>query len=431
MARSRQFPPSVDPGKPVEPPLPAGWARFKFGDVLKEVERPVSLEAGLEYQLVTAKRSRGGIEPRSKQTGSQIKVKSQFTVREGDFLISRRQIVHGACGAVPAHLEGAIVSNEYDVLRPTPELELDYLKLLSHTPYFQRTCFHSSVGVDIEKMVFRLRNWLQYYLPLPPVWEQRRIATILNSVDEAIAKAKTVVERLESLFESMARNLLTGGLPSQYTAFEDTEIGKIPRSWSLRRLMDCGTLLSGGTPSKDNSEFWSGPIPWISPKDMKSARIADSIDHVSASAIGNGTRQVPSGTLLMVVRGMILAHSFPVALTVSPVTFNQDIKALQPSPDFNAEFLLYWLRGQKARVLSVASSSSHGTRTIPTDSLLNLLVPCPPLSEQQRIASVLRNTELAAGFNSEELKVLQKFKATLASSLLSGQIRVTPNEATS
>ena len=87
----------------------------------------------------------------------------------------------------------------------------------------------------------------------------------------------------------------------------------------------CWNMVEWGHPSKDNPDFWSG-TPLVSPKDMKAARLGDAIDHVSNAAVGNGTRLVPSDTLLMVVRGMILAHTFPVALTTSEVTFNQDIR---------------------------------------------------------------------------------------------------------
>ncbi len=65
------------------------------------------------YQLVTAKRSRGGIVARETLRGDQIKTKTQFYVEAGDFLISNRQVSHGACGVVPQSLHGAVVSNEY------------------------------------------------------------------------------------------------------------------------------------------------------------------------------------------------------------------------------------------------------------------------------------------------------------------------------
>ena len=138
-------------------------------------------------------------------------------------------------------------------------------------------------------------------------------------------------------------------------------------NWPSVPLGEVGEWLSGGTPSKNHPEYWDGEVPWVSPKDMKVPRIRNSIDHVSESAIGNGTRLVDPGTLLMVVRGMILAHSFPVALTEAPVSFNQDMKALVPGKRHDAEFLLYWLQNQRPAVLGLVASSSHGTKRLPTE----------------------------------------------------------------
>jgi type I restriction enzyme S subunit len=110
------FPSSVQPGIPNLPAMPAGWQRISLGRLLTEVRRPVALNQNDTYRLVTVKRSRGGVELRETLTGQEIKTPTQFYVRTGDFLISKRQIVHGACSIVPAELDGAIVSNEYAVL---------------------------------------------------------------------------------------------------------------------------------------------------------------------------------------------------------------------------------------------------------------------------------------------------------------------------
>ena len=145
------FPPSVQAGIPKLPPTPKGWCKAALGANLHEVNRPVRLVPDAEYTLVTVRRSRGGVDKRSVLLGSEIKTPSQFFVAAGDFLISKRQIVHGACGIVPAELDGAVVSNEYAVLGGDGEIDPRFLRYLSETTYFQQTCFHSSIGVHVEK----------------------------------------------------------------------------------------------------------------------------------------------------------------------------------------------------------------------------------------------------------------------------------------
>src|SRR5580692_12415557 len=117
MARTRLYPPSVDAGFPDLPPTPEGWRRTTFGEVLEVVERSTKLAPDATYKLLTAKRNRGGIALRGELLGREILTKTQFEAKAGDFLISRRQIIHGACGVVPNELDGAVVSNEYSTLR--------------------------------------------------------------------------------------------------------------------------------------------------------------------------------------------------------------------------------------------------------------------------------------------------------------------------
>ena len=161
-----------------------------MGDLLQPVVRPVKMDDSAEYQLVTARRSRGGIVARERSLGKNIATKVQFIAREGDFLISRRQISHGACGFVPSELNGALVSGEYNTLLTTDALDAAFLRHLTYSIYFQQTCFHSSIGVHVEKLVFRLNEWLKWLFDIPAIAEQRRIAAVLDTWSEAIATAE-------------------------------------------------------------------------------------------------------------------------------------------------------------------------------------------------------------------------------------------------
>ncbi|AZD60355.1 Type I restriction-modification system, specificity subunit S [Pseudomonas chlororaphis subsp. aurantiaca] len=97
--------------------IPALWSVKKIGETLNVVERPIEMTDNQLYRRVTVKRRHGGVELRDELPGAEIKVKKQFLLEAGDFLISERQIVHGACGIVPNNLAGALVSNEYLVLQ--------------------------------------------------------------------------------------------------------------------------------------------------------------------------------------------------------------------------------------------------------------------------------------------------------------------------
>lgn len=149
-------------------------------------------------------------------------------------------------------------------------------------------------------------------------------------------------------------------------------------------------MTSGGTPSKYNPGYWGGDVPWASSKDLKVEHLEDTEDHITREALEAGAaRLVSAGSLLVVVRGMILAHTFPVAKIAKPMAINQDLKALQPVRDLNADYLAWLLRGAAPESLARCDEAAHGTKVLRMDDWGSLLLPLPPISEQQTIARFL------------------------------------------
>lgn len=167
-------------------------------------------------------------------------------------------------------------------------------------------------------------------------------------------------------------------------------LGDVPEHWRVKRLKRVVHVSGGMTPDKSKPDFWDGDMPWVTAKDMKSLRLADSEDHVSLSALrATGLKPVTPPASLIVVRGMILAHTFPVAEIDAPVTINQDMKALRPVADLVPGYLAWMLRGSSGYVLSIADESAHGTKALRTDRLFEMQIPLPPADEQRAIAAFL------------------------------------------
>ena len=97
-----------------------------------------------KYQLVTVKRRNEGIVSRGFYYGRDILVKNYYEVHSGDYLISKRQLVHGANGQVPESLDKSIVSNEYMICIGNENLTAEFLTLLSKTQKLKRDFFLSS-----------------------------------------------------------------------------------------------------------------------------------------------------------------------------------------------------------------------------------------------------------------------------------------------
>ena len=234
------YPASVCPGIPKLGPRPKGWKTLSFNDAIEIVSRPAKIEDEREYQLVIAKRNRIGVVPRTVLKGELIKTKTQFYVRSGDFLIANRQIVHGGCGLVPDSLDGAIVSNEYTTLRAKSGVWLPFFSYFSHSTHFQQTCFHSSIGVDVEKMVFKLRWWLKHQFHLPPLNEQIEISNILSAWDNIIKKTSNLLAAKQRRKKALMQQLLTGKrrLPGFQISPKkmDSRYFSLPQDWQCPHI---------------------------------------------------------------------------------------------------------------------------------------------------------------------------------------------------
>lgn len=213
-------------------------------------------------------------------------------------------------------------------------------------------------------------------IPLPTPSEQRRIVEILDQADalrkqhtEADAKTARI---LPALF---------------YQLFGDsTQWEENGACEPLSRLVEAK---GGGTPSKNNPNYWNGDIPWVSPKDMKKDIIDNTEDHITPLAINEtSARLVPDESILVVVRGMILARRLPVALSSREVTINQDMKALiAQDPRISPVYLFAAIKSQGRRLLSRVGTSAHGTRKLDSERLLSLPILIPDESKHSRFVS--------------------------------------------
>ncbi len=148
---------------------------------------------------------------------------------------------------------------------------------------------------------------------------------------------------------------------------------------------------------------------------MKTPELHDSIDHISEQATQEtAAKFIEPGAVLVVVRGMILAHTFPSAILRTRATINQDMKALIPTAELLPEYLsaMFWAYNQ--RVLKLVEKSTHDTRKLETAKLLDTKIAVPPLPEQRRIIAEL--TELTSEV--DELKRLQSETAAELDAML-------------
>ncbi len=260
---------------------------------------------------------------------------------------------------------------------------------------------------------YRLLRKLE--INVPPLTEQQRIVGLLDEAFAGLATAQAHAEKNQQ----NARALFESHLQSVFT-----QRGK---GWVERRLDELCTFSSGGTPSKSNSSYWSGKIPWVSGRDMKSTQLSDSALHISQSAVDeSATRMASPGTLLILVRGMGLAHGAQIAELLVPCAFNQDIRGIQAKPGLLPRYLLFALRDRINSSDTVLSSAAHGTLKIDADELQKVMIPFPPLEQQRRIVATINalseETQRLATLYERKLAALAALKQSLLHQAFTGNL---------
>jgi type I restriction enzyme S subunit len=269
----------------------------------------------------------------------------------------------------------------------------------------------------------------------PPVSEQTKIARFLDHetarIDALIEEQQRLIELLKEKRQAVISHAVTKGLdPTVPMKDSGVEwLGDVPAHWTVRKLKNLISVRGGSTPSKEVERYWDGDIPWVSPKDMKSERISNSIDHVSDSAVEDGGLTiVRSGSILIVVRGMILIHSVPVAITDVDVTINQDMKAMTPCAELSSDYLSLLLKGVRDAVFQYIDSSAHGTRKLEWERFELMDLPIPSHTEQIRIVSTIEMQKRAIDELTKQaasaITLMQERRSALISAAVTGKIDV-------
>jgi type I restriction enzyme S subunit len=420
--------------------VPEGWEVLPARSLFREiVDRDHPDEKMLSVTIKDGVIPQSNLlEGSSSKDASNLDRSSYKLVQPGDIAYNKMRAWQGAAGCSSVR---GIVSPAYIVLRARGPMRPRFAHRLLRIPAFAKEAERWSYGITSDQWSLRAGDFRQIYFPMPPVATQATIVRFLDvadsRIDRFIAAKERLIELLDEEKQAIVRHAVTCGL-DRSVRFEPSGvgwIGEMPEHWEVKELRRLGRILGGLTPAMDRSEYWEGSIPWVSPKDMKRAEIDSSTDSVTPLALAEtNLRPVPPGSVLMVVRGMILARRVPVAWTSAEVTINQDMKAIVPGGEISGGFLARALEGAQVPLMQMIDAAGHGTRRLPTERWRRLPLPVPPVAEQRAIvADIDRRTALADGVRSRALRqiaLLREYRTRLASNVATGKLDVRAAAAT-
>ena len=255
-----------------------------------------------------------------------------------------------------------------------------------------------------------LRQVRETAIPLPPLPEQRAIAAALTEVDDLVAALDALIAKKRAVKTAAMQRLLTGR----------QRLAGFAGEWENGSLGDViDHVAGGGTPSRSNSAYWGGQIPWATVKDISSFDPSGTQETITEEGLKNSaTRLVPAGTLILATR-MLLGRA---VVYETDVSINQDLKALYFSPDTSVEFMNHWLDWKADHIDSLGSGST--VRGLALKDLRALEFGRPGPAEQEAIAEVLTDMDAEIAALEARRDKIAMVKTGMMQELLTGRTRL-------
>jgi type I restriction enzyme S subunit len=267
---------------------------------------------------------------------------------------------------------------------------------------------------------------------LPPNKEQRKIAAILCSLDEAIESTQAVINQLGVVKKAMMAELLTRGLPGRHSKFKMTEIGEVPEEWDVVPLREC---------LREPTRNGYSPVCPATPTGKWILHLGavtfDGFNHQATKPAPLDDRKVDANVLelgdLVVSRSNTRERVGLAGLyrgAPSPCSYPDLLMRVRPAARLLPEFLESVLLSPRAR--SFFSSSARGTSEsmvkINRDLLESLPVQVPPKDEQLAMSDALTLLADRRGAELIALAGMRGLRLALMSVLLTGEVRVKPDK---
>jgi len=418
-------------------PLPEDWQVVRLGSVAKQRRDFIIVEDDVEYKRPTVKLYGQGIVLRDVVTGAQLKIKRQQVCHADDFIAAEMDAKLGGFGVMPSPLEGAILSSHYFVFElDRTAIEPTFLKHLAKLPIFQHQV---EARGSTNYASVRPAQVSNYLLPLPPLPEQRAIADVLGTVQGAIEATERVIAAARELKRSLMRHLFTyGPVPAaeaERVRLKETEIGPLPEHWQVVRLGEVcerggGSLQTGPFGSALHAcDYVDAGVPVIMPKDMNAQ---GRISLLGAVRIAQGDAErlrrhrVEAGDLLVARRGE-LGRRAVVTEAEEGCLCGTGCVRVRPGRDLWARFLSYTFEHEGIRRWLASNAVGTTMANLSATILGRMLLPCPPLGEQQLIGWALEALDAKIATEEKRRAALEALFRSLLRELMTGRVRVTPH----
>ena len=271
-------------------------------------------------------------------------------------------------------------------------------------------------------------------ISLPPIPEQRKIATVLYTIDRAIEKSKEIKTQLERTHNGLIQNFLTHGIQDSETIDTGTKLGEVPSHWEIVTIENIlsdedYSFTDGARYSLSSDEIQdSGDARAILLEEVKEGEFDDSNPKFATEEKYNEIthRAIYPGEVVVAKMAEPVARACIVPDTYEKYLLGcADVVRIVPSEEIEDRFLMYCMNSHKVWRQAVAHLRGTGRSRINLENISELYIPKPPLSEQREIVSILSGIDQQIDNEQQYRNNLQRLKGGLQQDLLSGTVRTT------
>ena len=389
--------------------IPEGWRLVRLGDVLK-----------LEYGVSLPERVRmDGNVPVIGSAGV-VGFHSQAATDGPGIVVGRK----GSIGSITWTVDDFVaIDTTYFVVPIDGKIDLRWAYYLLTREDLSRLNRATGIPGLNRDDVYTLTRLL------PPLPEQRAIAAVLDSIDDAIERTEAVIAATERLRDSLLHQLLTRGVPGWHTEWKDVPgLGTIPVGWEVVRL---GERIEEGPTNgiyKPESEYGSG-VNLIRIGDFAFGQFVNfgAFQRIRATEEEILRYQIREGDVI-INRVNSLSHigkSVLIPEVKEPTLFESNMMKIRFDRGLDLRFgAMVLLSDNTRRYFNAMAKKAVQQVSINQQDVSELPVPLPPLAEQQAIAGLLDGVETTVAATNREREGFQSLKDSTADALLMGRVRV-------
>jgi len=354
----------------------------------------------------------------TKRVGKDEFVKNQKELNEQTILVS----INGTIGNVAKYNnELCILGKSACYINVIKEVDKEFIYYVLTSANFKRNITNEATGTTIKNVSLKQMREYKFNIPCN-ISDQRRIASILSSLDRKIELNNKINADLEEMAQAIFKNWFVDFEPFKDGKFVDSELGMIPEGWKVGRLDEIADVVGGSTPSKAKPEYYTQKgIAWLTPKDLSNHPAVYSsrgeIDITEEGYNSTSTKLMPKGTILFTSRAPIGY----ISIAQNDICTNQGFKSLVPKKAGTC-FLYCFLKYVTPEIENKSTGSTFKEASGSLMKSLQVIMPEQKVFEdfETIVSPLFARIESLEKENSR----LSLLRDTLLPRLMSGEIEV-------